>query len=90
MCLDLTDVSTKFQFDWPANNRIIAGSLFSHFLGSLFSNFSECWGIQVWLPREPSFYIQKMSLDLDNVSTKFQLYWPANNRIIAGSLFSHF
>ena len=31
-----------------------------------------------------------MSLDLHNVSTKFQLDWPANNRSIAGSLFSHF
>ena len=31
-----------------------------------------------------------MSLDLNNVSTKFQLDWPANNRIIAGSLFSQF
>ena len=31
-----------------------------------------------------------MSLDLNNVSTKFQLDWPANNRIIAGSLFSNF
>ena len=27
-----------------------------------------------------------MSLDLNNVSVKFQLDWPANNRI----LFSHF
>ena len=34
MSLDLTNVSTKFQLDWQANNRIIAGSLFSHFLGS--------------------------------------------------------
>ena len=25
------NVSTKFQLDWPANNRIIAGSLFSQF-----------------------------------------------------------
>ena len=40
-CLDLTDVSPKFQFDWPANNIIIAESLFSHFLGSLFSKFSK-------------------------------------------------
>ena len=31
MCLDLTDVSTKFKFDWPANNRIIAASFFFHF-----------------------------------------------------------
>ena len=31
-----------------------------------------------------------MSLDLNNVSTKFQLDWPANNRIIAGSVFSLF
>ena len=37
--LDLNNVSTKFQLDWPANNRIIAGSLFSHFSGSLFSDF---------------------------------------------------
>ena len=90
MSLDLSNVSTKFQLDWPVNNRIIAGSLFSHFLGSLFSSFSKCWEIQVWLPRQPSFYIEKMSLDLNNVSTKFQLDWPANNRIIAVSLFSHF
>ena len=54
---DLNNVSTKFQLDWPANNRIIAGSLFSHFSGSLFSNLSKCWEIQVWLPRQPSFYI---------------------------------
>ena len=53
----LNNVSAKFQLDWPANNRIIAGSLFSHFLGSLFSNFSKCWEIQVWLPWQPSFYI---------------------------------
>ena len=39
MSLDLNNVSTKFQLDWPANNRIIAGSLFSHFSGSLFSDF---------------------------------------------------
>ena len=90
MCLDLTDVSPKFQFDWPANNIIIAESLFSHFLGSLFSNLSKCWEIQVWLPRQPNFYIEKVSLDLNSVSTKFQLDWPANNRIIAVSLFSHF
>ena len=69
---------------------LMAGSLFSHFLGSLFSNFSKCWEIQVWLPRHQSFYIYKISLDLNNVSTKFQLDWPANNRIIARSLFSHF
>ena len=54
---DLNNVSVKFQLDWPANNRIIAGSLFSHFLGSLFSNFSKCWEIQWWLSRQPSFYI---------------------------------
>ena len=90
MRLDLNNVSTKLQFDWPANNRIIAGSLFSHFLGSLFSNLSKCWEIQVWLPRQPSFDIWKMSLDLNNVSTKFQFDWPANKRIIAGSLFPHF
>ena len=56
-CLDLTDVSTKFQLDWSTKNRIIAVSLFSHFLESLFSNFSKCWEIQVWLPRQPRFYI---------------------------------
>ena len=31
-----------------------------------------------------------MSLDVNNVSTKFQHYWPANNRIIAGSLCTYF
>ena len=71
---DLNDVSTKFQLDWPANNRIIAGSLFSHFSWSWFSNLSECWEIQVWVAK----------------ATKFELDWPANNRIIVGSLFSHF
>ena len=85
-----SDVSTKFQLDWPANNRIIAGSLFSYFSGSLFSDFSKCWEIQQWMAWQPTFYIWKMSLDLNNVSTKFQLDWPANNRIIAGSLFSYF
>ena len=90
MSLDLNNVSTKFQLDWPANNRTIARSLFSHYLGSFFSNLSKCWEIQVWLPRQPSFCIEKMGLDLNNVSTKFQLDWPANNRISAGSLFSHF
>ena len=89
MSLDLNNVSTKFQLDWSANNRIIAGSLFSQFSGSLFSDsVSKCWEIQQWMPRQPSFYISKMSLDLNNVSTKFQLDWSANNRIIAGSLFS--
>ena len=39
MSLDLNNVSAKFQLDWPANNRIIAGSLFSHFLGSFFQLF---------------------------------------------------
>ena len=39
MCPDLTDVSTKFQLDWPTNNRIITVSLFSNFSGSLFSKF---------------------------------------------------
>ena len=44
MSLDLNNVSTKVQLDWPANNRIIAGSLFSHFSGSLFSDLvSKCW-----------------------------------------------
>ena len=83
MSLDVNKVPTKFQHDWPANNRIIAGSLFS-------DSVSKCWQIQQWLPRQPSFYIYKMSLDLNNVSTKFQHDWPANNRSIAGSLFSHF
>ena len=36
MSLDLHNVSTKFQLDWPANNRSIAGSLFS--------DFSKCLG----------------------------------------------
>ena len=31
-----------------------------------------------------------MSLDLNNVFTKSQLAWPANNRIIAGSLLFKF
>ena len=44
MSIDLNNVSVKFQLDWPANNRIIAGSLFSHFLGSLFSNFLKMLG----------------------------------------------
>ena len=36
MSLDLNNVSTKFQHDFPRNNSIInAGSLFSHFSGSL-------------------------------------------------------
>ena len=48
----------KFQLDWPANNRIIAESLFSHFSGFLFSDsVSKCWEIQQWMPRQPSFYI---------------------------------
>ena len=33
MSLDVNKVPTKFQHDWPANNRIIAGSLFSQFSG---------------------------------------------------------
>ena len=90
MSLDLNNVSTKFQLDRPANNRIVAGSLFSHFSGSLFSDFSKRWEIQQWMAWQPSFYIEKMSLYLNNVSTKFQFNWAANNRIIEGSLFSHF
>ena len=90
MSLDLSNVSTKFQFDWLANNRIIERSLFFHFSGSLFSDFSKCCEIQQWLAWQPSFYISKMSLDLNNVFTKFLLDWPANNRIIEGSLFSLF
>ena len=74
MSLDLDNVSTKFQLDWLANNSIIAGSLFSYFFGSLFSNFSKCSEIQVWVAK----------------ATKFQLDWPANNRVIAGFLFSPF
>ena len=35
MSLYLNNVSTKFQLDWPANNRIIAGS----FVFSLFRVF---------------------------------------------------
>ena len=81
MSLYLNNVSTKFQLDWPSNNRIIAESLFS--------DFSKCSEIQQWLPQQPIFYIY-MSLVLNNVSVKFQLDWPANNRIIAGYLFSHF
>ena len=57
MSLDLNNVSTEFQLDWPGNNRIVAGSLFSHFLRSLFSDFSKCWELQEWLPWQPSFYI---------------------------------
>ena len=87
MSLDLNNVSTKFQLDWPANNRIIEWSLFSHFSGSLFSDFSKCWEVQQWMRWQPSFYISKMSLDINNVSTIFQLDWPAKNRIFAGSLF---
>ena len=90
MSLNLSNVSTKFQFHWPANNRIIEGSFFSPFSGSFFSHFSKCWEIQQWMPWQPSFYNSKMSLEINNVSTKFQLDWPANNRIIAGSLFSQF
>ena len=32
MSLDLNNVSTKFQLDWEAKNRIIAASFFFHFL----------------------------------------------------------
>ena len=39
MSFDLNKVSTKFQLDWPANNRIIAGSLFSNFQGLCFLIF---------------------------------------------------
>ena len=56
MSLDQNNVSAEFQLDWPANNRIIVGSLFPHFLGSLFSNFSKCWEIQIWLPRQVSIF----------------------------------
>ena len=31
MSLDLNKFSAKFQLDWPANNRIIAESVFSLF-----------------------------------------------------------
>ena len=41
MSLDLNNVSTKFQLDWPANNRIIAGSLFSQFSGFFFQTFQN-------------------------------------------------
>ena len=90
MSLDLNNLSTKFQLDWPANNRNIAEPLFSHFSGSLFSDFSKCWEIQQWMPWQKSFYISKMSLDLNNVSTMFQLDCNANNRIIPGSFFLTF
>ena len=97
MSLDLNNVSTKFQFALAANDSITEGSLFSHFSGSLFSHFSgslfsdisKCWEIQQWILWQPSFYISKMSLHLSNVSTMFQHDQPANNRIVAGSLFSH-
>ena len=95
MSLDLNNVSTKFQFDSTANNSIIeaslfshfSGSLFFHFSGSLFSEFSKRWEIQQWMPWQPSFYISKMSLDLNNVSTRFKLDWPVNSRIIGWSFF---
>ena len=88
MSLDPNNVSTMFQLDRPANNRIVAGSFLSHFSGSLFSDISKCWEVQQWMPWLPTFYISKMSLDMTNVSTKFQFDWPANNRIIEQSLFS--
>ena len=54
MSLDLNKVSTKFQLDWPANNRIIAGSLFSNFQGPCYPTFQNvakysygCQGNQV-------------------------------------------
>ena len=34
MSLDQNKDPTKFRHDWPGIDRIIAGSLFSHFLGS--------------------------------------------------------
>ena len=52
---DESNVSTKFQLDWPANNRIIAGSLLSHFLRSLFSNFSKCWEIPGMVAKATKF-----------------------------------
>ena len=39
MSLDLNKVLVKFRLDWPGNKRIIGGSLFSHFSGSLFLDF---------------------------------------------------
>ena len=39
MTIDLNNVSRKFQLDWPGNNRIVPGSLFSHFSVSFFSDF---------------------------------------------------
>ena len=36
MSLEINNVSTKFQLDWPANNRIIGGFLFSSFQGLCF------------------------------------------------------
>ena len=90
MSLDLNNVSTMFQLHRPAKNRTVPGSLFSHFSGSLFSDISKCWEIQQWMPWLPSFYISKMSLDLNNVYSMFQHDSAANNRIIAGFLFSQF
>ena len=58
MSLDLTNVSTKFQLDWQANNRIIAGSCFLTFLGLCFPTFKNvekyrygCQGNQVFIFR---------------------------------------
>ena len=39
MTIDLNNVSRKYQLDRPANNGTVAGSLFSHFSVSLFSDF---------------------------------------------------
>ena len=44
MSLDLNKVSTKFQLDWPGNNRIIAGSLFSHFFRVFVFKLSKMLG----------------------------------------------
>ena len=68
--------------------ELLQGLCFLNFQGLCFQ--TQFQNVGKWMPRQPSFYIKKMSLDLNNVSTKFQLDWPANNRIIAGSLFSNF
>ena len=44
------------------------------------------WGRNILFQK----FLSKPMLDLNNVSVKFQLDWPANHRIIAGSFFSRF
>ena len=78
-----------FNLIGQQTTELLQGLCFLTFQGLCFQT-SKCWEIQQWMPWQPSFYISKMSLDLNNVSTKFQFDWPGNNRIIEGSLFSHF